>query len=219
MVCACAADAASESAANPKMAGTFFISLLLFPWRLGINVRQAFLRDNLHRVFYGYLRDAGTFVNPCEFLVGLGVRFQLVAPILLWVGCVPGNALQPRLGRQFPLMSLAGRRRGRLRGGSEIQSETQDVNANQQGRRRRQAKSEEVAIDGAGLNIASLEGDVGVARLARVVALIVGISAHGAPGSPQDSGRKGKKRILPQIESKKAQPQSAERERQDDVQP
>src|SRR6266481_6253332 len=177
MVCACAADAASESAANPKMAGTFFISLLLFPWRLGINVRQALLRDNLHRVFYGYLRDAGTFVNPCEFLVGFGVRFQLVAPIL------------PRVGRQFPLMSLAGRRRGRLRGGGEIQGETQDVNANQQGRRRRQAKSEEVAIDGASLNVASLEGDVGVARLARVVALIVRLSAHGAPGSPQDSGR------------------------------
>src|SRR6267378_590089 len=29
----------------------------------------------------------------------------------------------------------------------------------------------------------------------------------------------GKKRVLPQIESKKAQPQSAERERQNDVQP
>src|SRR4029077_6131680 len=130
-----------------------------------------------------------TLVDPLEFLVCLGVGLQFVAPILLWVGGVPGNALQPRLGRQFPLVSLAGRRRGRLRRGGEIQGETQDVNANQQSRRCRQAKSEEVAIDGAGLNVASLECDVGVARLACVVALIVRLSAHGAPGSPQDFGR------------------------------
>src|ERR1700674_5018512 len=108
------------------MARTFFISLLLFPrWR-GINVRQAFLRDNLHRVLYGYLRDAGTLVDPFEFLVGLGISFQLVAPILLRVGSVPGNALQPWFRRKLTVVRAkrrAGRRRRRIVRSRKLQRE------------------------------------------------------------------------------------------------
>src|SRR5438445_11582676 len=94
-VCACAADAASASTANPKMARTFFISLLLFLRRRSRRSRQTFFRDDLHCILYGNLGDAGTLVDPFEFLVGLGVGLQFVAHILLWVCRVSGLATQP----------------------------------------------------------------------------------------------------------------------------
>src|SRR5712664_2104984 len=96
------------------MARTFFISLLLFLRRRSRRSRQTLFRNNLHRILYVYLRDTGTLVDPFEFLVGLGVGLQFVAPILLRVGSVPGNALQPWFRRKLTVVRA--KRRARRRG-------------------------------------------------------------------------------------------------------
>src|SRR5438445_7952925 len=195
-VCACAADAASASTANPKMARTFFVSLLLFLRRRSRRSRQTFFRDDLHCILYGNLGDAGTLVDPFEFLVGLGVRLQFVAPILLRVGSVPGDALQPWFRRKLTVVRAkrrAGRRRRRIVRSRKLQRETENVDAHEQGGDDSQTQGKKIAVDGTSLDVAFLEGDVGVARLARVVTLIVRLNAHGAPGSPQDLGRQSAK--------------------------
>src|SRR5712664_827968 len=116
--------------------------------------------------------------------------------LLLFLRCRGGRSLQTWFRRKLTIVRAkrrAGRRRGGVARSRKLQRETENVDAHEQGGDDSQTQGKKIAVDGAGLDVAFLEGDVGVARLARVVALIVRLSAHGAPGSPQDSGRQSAK--------------------------
>src|SRR6266446_1393076 len=179
------------------MARTFFISLLLFLRLRSRSSRQTFLGDDLHCVLDGNLRDTGTLVDPFEFLVGFGVGLQFVAPILLRVGSVTGDALQPWFRRKLSVVRAkrrAGRRRRRIVRSRKLQRETENVDAREQGQDDSQTQGKKIAVDGTGLDVAFLEGNIGVPRrLAGGMELIVRLSAHGAPGSLQDLDRQSAK--------------------------
>src|SRR6266478_6349722 len=179
IVCACRVHVASNRAAIPMMLRTFFISSLLLRRRRGRS-GQTFLRDDLHRIFDGNLRDVRVPVDPAKLVIRFRVSLQLVAQILLWIGLMAGNTLQPRFrrhGSKILAESLAGGRRRRIGGSGEIRGEAQNINANHQRSDHRQAESKKIAIDGLRLDVALFERDI---RVARHLARVVGLSAHDA---------------------------------------
>src|SRR5260370_21163692 len=135
MVCAGSENAASKSTAKAAIWQILFMSLfLLLHYRRGRR-RQTLFSDDLHGVLDGDLRDTAGLVDPFQRFIGLGVFPNLPSQIGLRIGFMAGDTPQPRLRRppsKILAQNLAGRRRRRIGRSRKIQSEAEDVNANQQ---------------------------------------------------------------------------------------
>ena len=83
-------------------------------------------------------------------------------------------------------MSLARWWRGRIGRSRVFRGEAKDVNANQQGSHDRQAEGEQLAINRSGLDVPFFERHI---RVARLLARVVGLSAHDAQWPPPILGR------------------------------
>src|SRR5260370_1609642 len=190
MVCAGSENAASKSIAKAAIWRILFILLfLLLHCRHG-GRWQTFFSDDLHGVLDGNLRDTAALVDPFQPFTGLTVFPILLAQIGLRIGFMAGDTLPPRLRRQrskILAQNLAARRRRRIGRSRKIQSEAEDVNSNQQSGYKRHAQGKKVPIDRPGLDIACFERDV---RVARLLARLVRLSAHGAQWPPPVSGRR-----------------------------
>src|SRR5204863_3337789 len=77
------------------------------------DLRQTLFGNDFHGLLDGNMYDAAGSIDPLQFFIGLGVGADLFAQIGLRIGFLPRETktLEPRLRRQFPLMSLARWRR------------------------------------------------------------------------------------------------------------
>src|SRR5437870_761222 len=107
--CARSIPAASKSAAIPTVWRTSFMALFLFLHRHGRRGGQTLFGNDFHGLLDGNMYDAAGSIDPLQFFIGLGIGSDLFAQIGLWIGFLARKTktLEPRLRRQFPLMSLA----------------------------------------------------------------------------------------------------------------
>src|SRR6266852_195159 len=125
------------------------------------------------------------------FFVRLFVCFPFVPQILLWVGVMPGNALEARLRRHGGFHALVRRRHGRLGLGSEIGGKAEDVNADDERGSNRKRQIDEIRQDCADGDVLRFEGNVRVpGRLSGAAAGGVMVSAHYSRWPPSLSGHR-----------------------------